>query len=99
MNHSELIERVKEQLDELDQKIDTLNERARQTRSNSRAELENLNNVIREKRRRLVDQLGELKQASQDEAASLQHNAEATWRALQQSVRYFNATLDQRLNR
>ncbi|MGB0513708.1 MAG: hypothetical protein ACPGJE_02570 [Wenzhouxiangellaceae bacterium] len=90
----EFIENLKQRLDPLDDHIEELQQKVRDTRGQASAEAENRLHDLREKRREARRKLEEIRAAGEEKWEALKAEAEHVWTALNNSLKYFRSHFD-----
>jgi len=91
MNRDEFVEKLKNQLDELNAEIDELEHKAQSASADARARYQAKLNEAREEGARARAKLQEVRDAGEDAWDDLKEEAEHAWKALQNSVNYFRS--------
>lgn len=89
----EYITKMKAQLDEWNEDIDTLEARLSEASASTREKLAPYLTEAREKRDAVTKKLRELKESGESSWESMQADVEHVWKAFKQSVNYFKSQL------
>lgn len=90
-SRNEFIEKMKERLDDLDEKIAELKQKGKKFEGEARKEYENRLHDLREKRRELKRKLDETRAAGEEKWQQVKDEAEHAWKALGNSFNYFKS--------
>lgn len=85
------IENLKSKLDDLDERIDALEQKSKEFQGEARKEYEKRRLDLQEKRRHVDRKLDELRAAGEEKWQGLKIEAEHTWKALGNSFNYFKS--------
>ena len=85
------IENLKSKLDDLDERIDALEQKGKEFQGEARKEYEKRQLDLKEKRRQVDRKLDELRAAGEEKWQGLKDEAEHTWKALGNSFNYFKS--------
>ncbi|MFO7763725.1 MAG: hypothetical protein R6V61_08350 [Wenzhouxiangellaceae bacterium] len=90
-NRNEFIEKMKERLDDLDEKIEELKHKGDKFEGEAKKEYENRLHDLREKRREAKRKLDDVQSASEEKWQQIKDEAEHAWKALGNSFNYFKS--------
>lgn len=90
-SRNDFIERMKERLDDLDERIEDLKKRGDRFEGEARKEYENRLHDLREKRREAKRKLDDIRSASEERWQQIKDEAEHAWEALGNSFNYFKS--------
>lgn len=90
-SRNEFIERMKERLDDLDEKIEDLKQKGDKFEGEAKMEYENRLHDLREKRREAKRKLDETRAAGEEKWQQVKDEAEHAWKALGNSFNYFKS--------
>lgn len=79
MSHSELIEKIKAQLEEWDYEIDRMEHRAEEVQADVKTRYHHLLDDLKEKRTELVNKLDQYEDAAEDALEDLKEGVEMAW--------------------
>ena len=90
-NRNEFIAKMKERLDDLDEKIEEFKQQGEKFEGEAHKEYENRLHDLREKRRDAKRRLDEVRAAGEDKWQQVKDEAEHAWKALGNSFNYFKS--------
>jgi DNA-binding transcriptional MerR regulator len=90
-SRDEFVEKLKSQIDALNEEVDELEARARETSGEVSAELDKQRARVEEQREQFYARLQALRDAGDDSWERVKDEAEHTFKALQNSVNYFKS--------
>ena len=79
MSHSELIEKVKAQLEEWDYELDRMEHRAEAVQADLKSKYHQLLDELKNKRTELIDKLDQYEDAAEDALEDLKEGVEMAW--------------------
>lgn len=85
------IERMKDRLDDLDARIDGIEERVDQTKGDVQKEYRARLAEMREQRKKIRARMDEMVDAGEKRWSQLRGQVEETWKALENSFKYFKS--------
>lgn len=91
INRNEFIAKMKERLDDLDERIEEFKHEGEKLEGEARKEYENRLHDLREKRREAKRKLEEIHAAGEEKLQQLKDEAEHAWKALGNSFNYFKS--------
>lgn len=90
-SRNEFIGKMKDQLDDLDEKIEDLKKKGDKLEGEAKKEYENRLHDLREKRREAKRKLDEVQAGGEEKWQQLKDEAEHAWKALGNSFNYFKS--------